>query len=64
MNGRWFLDGGIGNRHYVQFDGEWWGLENVLPRDLSRRELQQALMHGASQWREFVIRKLLPQRVP
>jgi hypothetical protein len=48
------LDGGTGNNHAVEFDGEWWGIENILPREL-HHDLKRALLSGAKQWREFPI---------
>ena len=54
----WDLDGGPGDRHRILLDekGEWWGWENVNPRDKYR--LTEALLRGATRWNHYTVTAL------
>lgn len=49
----WDIDGGTGDRHRICFDGEWWGTENVRPRDL--HGMSAALLKGCDRWHHYVV---------
>jgi hypothetical protein len=56
-NERWWdLDGGFCDQHRICFDGEWWGWENVSPRD--PHGLWRELLQGASRWHHYEITAL------
>lgn len=55
----WEVDGGKADNHMVFFDGKtWWGYENILPRS-HHQELFVALQSGATEWRNFTIRRVI-----
>lgn len=49
---RWELDNGPCDNHIVEFDGQWWGYENVHPRE-AHPELFAALKGGVTTWRGY-----------
>ena len=53
----WILDGGAADHHTVlrDKDGQWWGWENVRPRDL--QGIQNALLRDETQWHHYAIRR-------
>jgi hypothetical protein len=51
----WDLDGGTGDRHRIILDeqGQWWGWENVTPRDL--KSIAAALLDGRSKFHHYAV---------